>query len=154
MIKNEQQFRISKEKLDGMRARLDRLRVKYPKPADFNFYSETTQRQVEQLEREVNRYALAKEGNVDKLIALWNECGSFHPESENELALGDFLALLRVARGMRQADLAKILGIEQAHVARYERRDYSGYSLDYLDRVLRALGLRLTLRESELDRVA
>src|SRR5438128_6356672 len=125
MIKNEQQFRITKGKLDDMRTRLDRLRAKYPKQADFRFYSETTRNQVEQMQRELNCYALAKEGDVDKLIALWNERGSLHPKSKDDLALGDFLALLRVARGMRQEDLAKALGIEQAHVARYERRDYT-----------------------------
>ena len=69
-------------------------------------------------------------------------------------ALGDFLALLRVARGMRQEDLAKTLGIEQAHVARYERHDYTGYSLDNLDRLLGALGVRLTLGKGQLERAA
>ena len=77
-----------------------------------------------------------------------------HPKSKNDLALGDFLALLRVARGMRQEDLAKTLGIEQAHVARYERHDYTSYSLDSLDRILRALGVRLTLGKGQLERAA
>ena len=55
---------------------------------------------------------------------------------------------------MRQEDLAKTLGIEQAHVARYEHHDYTGYSLDSLDRVLRALGVRLTLGKGQLERAA
>src|SRR5713101_4884674 len=151
MIKNEQQFRITKSKLGDMRTRVDRLRAKYPKQADFRFYSETTRNQVEQMQRELNWYALAKEGDVDKLIGLWNEHGSLHAKSKDDLALGDFLALLRVARGMRQEDLAKTLGIEQAHVARYERHDYTSYSLDNLDRVLRALGVRLTLSKGQLE---
>src|SRR5919197_6394280 len=150
MIKNEQQFRITEEKLAGMRGRIDRLRRKYPKQTDFRFYSETTQAQVKQMERELDWYTLAKQGNVDKLIALWNERGSLHPRSKDDLALGDFLALLRVARGMRQADLAKTLGIEQAHVARYERPDYTGYSIDTLDKLLHALGVRFTLGKEEL----
>ena len=154
MIKNEQQFRITKGKLADMSARLDRIRAKYPKQTDFRFYSETTRNQVEQMQRELDWYALAKEGDVDKLIALWNERGSLHPKSKDDLALGDFLALLRVARGMRQEDLAKTLGIEQAHVARYEHHDYTGYSLDSLDRVLKALGVRLTLGKGQLERAA
>jgi hypothetical protein len=154
MIKNEQQFRITKGKLADMRARLDRLRAKYPRQADLRFYSETTQAQIAQMQRELDWYALAKEGDVDKLIAIWNERGSLHPKSKDGLALGDFLALLRVARGMRQEDLAKTLGIEQAHVARYERHDYTSYSLDNLDRVLHALGVRLTLGKGQLERAA
>ena len=154
MIKNEQQFRITKGKLDDMSGRLDRLRAKYSKQTDFRFYSETTRNQVEQMQRELDWYALAKEGDVDKLIALWNEHGSLHPKSKHDLALGDFLALLRVARGMRQEDLAKTLGIEQAHVARYEHHDYTGYSLDSLDRVLSALGVRLTVGKGQLERAA
>ncbi len=154
MIKNEQQFRITKRKLADMRARLDRLRARYPRQTDFRFYSETTQAQIAQMQRELDWYTLAKEGDVDKLIAIWNERGSLHPKSKDDLALGDFLAFLRVARGMRQEDLAKALGIEQAHVARYERHDYTSYSLDNLDRVLRALGVRLTLGKGQLERAA
>jgi transcriptional regulator with XRE-family HTH domain len=60
--------------------------------------------------------------------------GSLRPKSKHDLWLGAILALLRVARGMRKEDLAKTLGIEQAHVASYERHDYTAYSLDNLDR--------------------
>ena len=154
MIKNDQQFRITKAKLADMAARIDRLRKKHPKQSDFRFYSETTRNQVAQMQRELEWYALAKEGDVDALIALWNERGSLRPQSKDDLALGDLLALLRVARGMKQEDLAKTLGIEQAHVARYERHDYTGYSLDSLDRLLGALGVRLTLGKEELEQAA
>jgi hypothetical protein len=154
MIKNEQQYGITVRKLGDMRARIDRLRAKYPKEADFQFYSAPTLAQVEQMQHELDWYELAKAGKVDSLISLWNEHGSLHPKSKNDIALGDLLALLRVARGMRQEDLAKNLGIDQAHVARYEGHDYTGYSIDNLDRLLRELGVRLMLGKGKLERAA
>ena len=66
MIKNEQQFRITNAKLADMTARLDRSRAKYPKQAHFRFYSETTRNQVEQMQRELGWYALAKAGDVER----------------------------------------------------------------------------------------
>jgi hypothetical protein len=47
IVKNEQQFRITKEKLAGMTARVERLRARYPNDADFRFYSETTRAQIQ-----------------------------------------------------------------------------------------------------------
>lgn len=154
MIKNEKQMRITEEKLDGMRAQLARLRKQHSRDFDYQFYSETTQRHVDQMQRELDYFRLAKSSDVDGLISMWNEHGRFRPESKYDLTLGDFICLLRIARGLTQEQLAKRLSIEQAHVARYERNDYSGYSVETLDQILDALGVRLTLGKGMLPKAA
>ena len=60
MIKNEKQFRTTTGKVSDMKARLDRLQAKYPKQVDFHFYSETTRNQIEQMQRELDWYGLAR----------------------------------------------------------------------------------------------
>lgn len=154
MIKNEQQARITERKLAAHRDRLARLRQKYRRKADFEFYSEATRDQIDQMERELACYSLAKQGNVGRLIELWNRQGSVKGGRKGSLTLGDLIALLRVARGLTQEQLARQLGLDQAHVARYERSDYAGYSVDTLDRIFKILGAKLTLSALEVPNAA
>lgn len=59
MITNEQQASVSERKLAAHRDRLARLRQKYRRKADFEFYSEATRDQIEQMERELTCRDLA-----------------------------------------------------------------------------------------------
>jgi hypothetical protein len=65
MIRTLPELRITQRKLAGMRARIDRLRAKYSKNSDFHFYSEITQSQIKQMQRDLDSYAL-KQGDVDR----------------------------------------------------------------------------------------
>lgn len=154
MIKNERQKSVSQGKLEGLNDRLSRLERKYPDKADLEYYSAATRRQRDQIVRELALYQIAKDGDIDELIRLWNERGRIRPESKDDLTLGDLISLMRVARGLTQAQLASALGIEQAHVARYERDDYSGYTIETIDRIFAALGVRFTLGKLDLSRAA
>ena len=146
MIKNEQQMSITEEKLRGMTTQLARLRKKYADDAEYDFYSEGTRNHIEQMKRELQYYRLAKRGDVDALLRSWHKNGAIRPHHKDQLCLGDLISLLRVARGLTQAELAERLGLEQAHIARYERDDYSGYTVETFDRILNALGMRLTVK--------
>jgi transcriptional regulator with XRE-family HTH domain len=53
------------------------------------------------------------------------------------------LVRLRLARGMRQEDLARASGKRQPSIARWESDDYDGYTLKELNRLARALGREL-----------
>ena len=154
MIKNEQQKSVSQTKLKGLNDRLSRLQQKYSDADELEYYSAATRRQRDQLVRELAYYQLARDGDVDALIRLWNEHGRIRPESKDDLTLGDLVSLMRVARGMTQAQLASALGIEQAHVARYERDDYSGYTVETIDRIFAALGVKFTLGKLDLSKAA
>jgi len=52
----------------------------------------------------------------------------------------------RVAAGMTQTHLAKLIGTSQPVIARLEDSDYHGHSLSMLNRIAAALNRRLELR--------
>lgn len=52
----------------------------------------------------------------------------------------------RVAAGLTQAQLAKLIGTKQPVIARLEDADYRGHSLTMLQRIAEALNQRLELR--------
>jgi transcriptional regulator with XRE-family HTH domain len=52
----------------------------------------------------------------------------------------------RVASGLTQAQLAKLIGTTQSVIARLEDADYQGHSLSMLHRIARALDGRLEVK--------
>ena len=57
----------------------------------------------------------------------------------------------RVAAGLSQKDLAKLVGTTQSVISRLEDADYGGHSLTMLQRIARALGQRVTIGMTPLD---
>lgn len=143
MIKNDRQLSITKKRLEELTARLDRLKSKYRRKSDLDFYSEATRGQIKLMRRHISDYRLAKQGKVEDVLALWRKRGAIRPQKPSDLSLGEFIALLRISRGHTQADLARLLGTKQANIARMESRAYTAYSLETLARVFDVLGTRL-----------
>jgi transcriptional regulator with XRE-family HTH domain len=71
--------------------------------------------------------------------------------------VGTTFRLIRMRRGVRQIDLARIAGISQATVSRLERGHFGELSLSTIRRVALALDVRLDLtprwRGGDLDRM-
>ena len=71
--------------------------------------------------------------------------------------LGTTVRLLRIRRGLRQADLAGIAGVSQPTISRLERGHLATLSLDSVRQIARALDLRIDLvprwRGGDLDRM-
>ena len=57
--------------------------------------------------------------------------------------VGRLLVALRIAVGMSQRDLAKLLKVHKSQVSRDERNEYHGITLERATRILDALGLRV-----------
>lgn len=145
MIKNDRQLSITRKRLEELTARLDRLKSKYRRKSDLDFYSEATRDQVKLMRQHISDYKLAKRGNIDQVLALWRKRGAVRPQKAADLSLGEFIALLRICRGHTQADLARLLGTKQANIARMESRVYAAYSLETLERVFGVLGAKLEI---------
>lgn len=64
-------------------------------------------------------------------------------DAELHLVIAEEIYRLRTERGLTQTQLAKEIGSHQSSIARLEDADYSGHSLNILQRVARALGMRL-----------
>ena len=78
-----------------------------------------------QLREEVDEYERIKRGDFYTL--------------ENLEGIGRALIAVRIAKGMKQKELASKLGIKETQVSRYERNEYHGASIEKIQKVLVAL---------------
>lgn len=145
MIKNDRQLAVTKTRLRELQSQLARLREQYSDATDFDFYSEATRDTIDAMKREIRDYALVKTSSIERILKLWDKRGSVHPQSKTDLSVGELIAMLRLARGLTQEQLAQRLGIQQAHVARYEQRGYTGYTLETLSNIFGELGAKLAI---------
>ncbi len=68
------------------------------------------------------------------------------PQSIDIKKVGWLLTAARIYRGWTQAQLGEKLGVAEAQVARDERNEYYGASLDKVSKVAEALGLDLEIK--------
>lgn len=97
------------------------------------------------------RRLLAVELNA--AAALRHEIAQFRRIKRGDLSefrhldgLGQLLIAARLARGMSQRDLAKRMQCTEAQVSRDERTEYWGITVARAQRLLEALGARLTAK--------
>jgi len=64
------------------------------------------------------------------------------------------LTALRIAHGLSQRDLAKLIGTTASVICRLEDADYEGHSLAMLNRIAAALNQRLEIRFVPAERRA
>lgn len=145
MIKNDLQLGVTKTRLRELQAHLQRLRRTYSDPGDFDFYSEATRDMLREMKREIREYHLVKTSSIERILRLWAKRGALKPSKKGQLSIGELIAMLRMAKGMTQEELAQRLGTRQAHVARFERRGYSGFSVATLNAIFTVLGVRVGL---------
>lgn len=74
--------------------------------------------------------------------------GDFEPISNLE-HIGHLLIGLRVCLNLSQSDLATKLGVSQAAVSKDERNEYHGITVGKAQRILEAMGVRITLALAE-----
>ncbi len=121
MIKNENQYRITKKLASKLREALTEL----PKNSKFkgmhrkaqSAYSSSLKAQLTQFDSEIKEYETLKAGNFDF-------------ETLPSLAeISKWLIQARIARGLRQEDLAKLLKLKKQQIQHYESTNYAAASL-------------------------
>ena len=83
-----------------------------------------------QLKEEIEEYENIKRGQFNVL--------------KNLSGIGRLLVAIRIAKGMKQKELAAELDVKEAQVSRDERNEYHGASVQKIDKVLLALGIKMT----------
>jgi hypothetical protein len=83
-----------------------------------------------QLQEEVAWYERVRRGDVGAI--------------SNLTEIGRLLIALRIANGLTQRELADKLGVTEAQVSRDERNEYHGIGVDRAQRIIDALGERIT----------
>ena len=133
MIKNERQYRITKNQVDRFSRTLANLRRQPAEAKDVHSLiakaqEDALQSQLTDLEKQLQEYEALKAGHFD-LTTL------------NAVAeLPTVLIKARIAQGLRQKDLADRLGLKEQQIQRYEATDYATASLTRIKEVANVLG--------------
>lgn len=136
LIKNDRQLAITRNKLQGLKKVLEKLRTKY-RGADLRLFSSGPVGMIEQLEGEIREYQWLKKASPGQVIKR-------HPVVRIE-DVGPFLARLRIASGLTQEEVARRTGCKQPDIARLEDAEYQGHSARTLKAVADAMGVEIVV---------
>ena len=132
MIKNERQYRITKNQVDRFSRTLANLRRKPSEAEDVHpliakAREDALQSQLADLEGQLREYETLKASH-------------FELDALNAVAeLPTILIKERITQGLRQKDLAKRLGLKEQQIQRYEATDYATASLTRIREVANVL---------------
>ncbi len=138
MIRNDKEYRHSKNQLSGLGAELQRLSSGRHSAERSEVVGsaviDALRMQIEDLECEISEYEDLKEGRLLSFGA------------DDLDTLGDLVTKARIACGLTQSELGEILGMSQQQVQRYERDGWQKISLWRLAEAADALGLDMNIR--------
>lgn len=136
MITNERQYKITKNQLDAFKQAHAQAMATEPAPGVHPRIHQAMQEglasQIEDLREQVERYEALKAGLVPGTVV------------NSVLELLPALIEARIAAGLTQKMLAERLGIAEQQVQRYEATTYAGVSIERVQAVADAVGLRIT----------
>jgi len=142
MIRNDRQLRQTCRGIERLRGRLAELRRKKLGRELMALQGASLAKMIRDLEDQTRAYREAVHGRVHRSILH----RLLSPAEQNgRPRIGEAIVLLRLARGMTQEALARKMGTRREAVARWERDDYEGYTLETLQKVFEALGCRFVI---------
>jgi ribosome-binding protein aMBF1 (putative translation factor) len=136
MIANERQYRITRtavREFEDTLARLETVEAHRP-PELRRVMREAIESQLEELREQVTEYEALRSGRVQV----------FELNSLEELP--EALIRARIAAGLTQKELAARLRLKEQQIQRYEATRYAGVSLDRIQAVADALGMKIQER--------
>ncbi len=135
MILNERQYTISKKQLHNFEAAYQTAMASEPTadvhPRLHAAMQEGLASQIEDLREQIERYEALKSGKV---------------QTRTVTSLRDLLPALieaRIVAGLTHKALAERLGLAEQQIQRYEASTYAGVSIERVQDVADAVGLRL-----------
>ncbi len=137
MIKNDRQFKITRAQAESFRRSLRDLGDKARSATDPNeqlkwkIQESALRSQLSELETDIQEYESLQQNEADILeIASLEE-------------LPDVLIKARIATGLTHRQLAERLQLKEQQIQRYEATNYAGASLQRIQQVVDALGVKL-----------
>jgi ribosome-binding protein aMBF1 (putative translation factor) len=133
MITNERQYRITKteaEKFADAVAHVDE-RCAHLDPILRRAMRESLESELEILREQLAEYEALRSGRIAVL------------ELDSLTDLPDALIRARIAGGLTQKELATRLGLKEQQIQRYEATRYAGVSLQRVQAVAEALGVKI-----------
>jgi DNA-binding XRE family transcriptional regulator len=136
MITNERQYKITKSQLEAFEQAHAQALAKEPAPGVHPRIHQAMQEglasQISDLREQIERYQALKAGLVPGTVV------------NSVLGLLPALIEARIAAGLTQRMLSERLGIAEQQVQRYEATTYAGVSIERVQAVADAVGLRIT----------
>ena len=134
MIKNERQYKVTKQRVEEFTSAITALRNKEKLTEWDQVQLDALSGQLTDLESEVEEFDQLRSGVVAEM-----EINSFGE-------LPSALVRARIASGLTQRELAQKLGLKEQQIQRYEQQDYAGARIERIKEVMEALGLKLNKR--------
>jgi DNA-binding Xre family transcriptional regulator len=133
MIKNERQFKITKNQVRQFELILAQLTTEFQTSGDLKLKMQidALETDVSKLNAEINEFERLKSGTV-KIISA----NSFHD-------LPDVIIKARIARALTQKDLAVKLGMKEQQIQRYETNNFASASFSILAKIVDALDITI-----------
>ncbi len=133
MIRNENEYKEAIRRLQEEEGRLSDTKTNLE---EMGLSSDEVKRALDpmrsfhaQLVEEVESYERLRRGEFSELTNLHG--------------LGQMFVAVRIAKGLSQRELARILGVHETQVSRDERNEYHGVTVDRASRILDALGVSM-----------
>jgi ribosome-binding protein aMBF1 (putative translation factor) len=133
MIKNERQFKITRNQVRQFESILAQLTTQFQASADLKLKMQidALETDVSKLNAEIKEFERLKSGAVKVISA-----NSFHD-------LPDVIIKARIARALTQKDLALKLGMKEQQIQRYETNNFASASFSILAKIVDALDITI-----------
>ena len=129
MIKRDAQRDRTVAQIEGFRRALAKAEVDEPGKRSAAIRG-SYEGMIRQLEDELREYDELKSG----VLSL--------PQVERLSQIAPFIARIRIAKGVSQAELARRLGVSKQVISRYEESDYQTVAIARLEEILDAIGIK------------
>jgi len=132
MIKNDRQFKITKNQLKKFEETLEILKntdTSEIHPLFAKAQLDSIESQIESLKREIKEYEAIKNGDIINFTSDFFE-------------LSSCIIKARIAKGLNHEEFGKLLDVTAQQIQKYESEDYSGTSLRRLQEIVKVLGLK------------
>ena len=128
MIKSEAQRDRTLAQIEGFRRALAKADEEKPGKRSAAIRG-SYESMIRQLEDELREYDELKSGVLNL------------PQVEQLSQIAPFIARIRIAKGVSQAELARRLGVSKQVISRYEESDYQTVAIARLEEILDAIGI-------------
>ena len=132
MIKNEHQYKVTKNKLKDLEQGLVKLLTDKDalRPRQFSSQKNSLEMMIDRLKKEIEEYDVLKQQKASITIS-----------SIQELPIA--LIKARIAMGMTQKELAEKMGVKEQQVQRDEANQYSSAGFNRISKVAEVLNIQM-----------
>ena len=140
MIKNEKQYKITRNKLAGIQEEIVRIKSGNDEglPAKEKLILVSLEMMKSQMESELAEYDFLKKKRVD------------HLKARRISDLPSVIIEYKIHSGMTQKEFSKKIGMKEQQLQRYEAEDFRSISFKNLLKILQAIGLEIFIQETPI----